>query len=200
MYRYTEYLTTGSVHVHLHLADACAEAAEFAAEISKILYFCIMRRFIEKIWTTEPKLVKLVDNPTIEQTYEIEEGYKYISILACAAGGNGGPGGYGNAGGGGGSGSLGLLKNLLLSPKTKKQISYKLGTPGTNLRLAPFTGYLNKIYVLTCGVNGDGSAAHDGGGYGGGWKPEMTGDDTYLLQNGTELLFDVSTMTGGGRN
>lgn len=48
-----------------------------------------------------PKLVKLMDNPGVDQNYTIEKGYRYFDLLVVGGGGGGGT----NSGGGGG-GSL----------------------------------------------------------------------------------------------
>lgn len=52
-----------------------------------------------------PKLVKLMDNPGVDQNYTIEKGYRYFDLLVVGGGGGGG-GGLSRNGGKGGQGII----------------------------------------------------------------------------------------------
>lgn len=137
----------------------------------------------------DPVLVKLIDNPGIDQTYTFPSGYKYVDMLLVGAGGPGGS----NGGGGGSSGNIVYVKDFILSKLSNRTITYNIAKKGTSSGIHTYIVIDNtKIYAFG-GVAGSSGVGASG-------RTLSNTDSNYVsfTQYVTNLPTNVNICNNGG--
>lgn len=99
----------------------------------------------------EPVLVKLTDNPGVNQPYTFLPGYKFADLLICSGGAAGGTSSYKHLYCGGSSGLILYIENFKLNNLQNTTMQYNLAKASSNTGYPTVVTIDNKVFTLPGG-------------------------------------------------